>query len=283
MHAKRDSKEDSKVKLSPIQASGLQSYKQESRKIVCLTAYDFRTAQILDSEGVIDLILVGDSLANVFAGHQNTFDIGMPEMIYHTKAVARGVQNALLVADMPFLSYQITLAESIKNAGDLIKAGAKAVKVEGACLETLSTIKALTQIGIPVMGHIGYTPQSTPIAGVGKVQGKTAMQASGLMKEAQLLEEAGAFAIVLEMMPVDLAKQITQNLKIPTIGIGAGVDCDGQILVVDDMIGKSEKAFKFSKQYFDFADSLAQASKAFAADIRSRKFLALENSFLSNK
>lgn len=263
---------------SKIQATDLILYKNRSEKIACLTAYDFKTAQILDEAG-IDLILVGDSLANVFAGYENTYQIGLEEMIYHTKIVARGVKRAFLVTDMPFLSFQISLEETLKNASQILKAGAKAVKLEGASDLTLKIIENLTQIGIPVIGHLGYTPQSAGVLGFGKVQGRTQSSGQAIFEQARALEDAGAIALVLELIPQELASQITQSLRIPTIGIGAGLGCDGQILVTDDMLGKSDLNLRFVKKYSDQAKEMRRAILAYASDVHNEHFPGENNSF----
>jgi len=263
---------------SKIQPVDLILYKSRGEKIVCLTAYDFRTAQIVDSAG-IDLILVGDSLANVFAGCNNTYEIGMTEMVYHTKVVSRGIKKALLVADMPFLSFQVSVEEALKNASELLKAGAKAIKLEGATELTLKIVEKLTEIGIPVVGHLGYTPQSAGVLGIGKVQGRTQSSAQDIFEQARSLEMAGAIALVLELIPQELASQITQSLRIPTIGIGAGLGCDGQILVIDDMLGKTDLNLKFVKKYLDLEKEMRRALLAYASDVRSERFPEENNSF----
>ncbi|MFN5539188.1 MAG: 3-methyl-2-oxobutanoate hydroxymethyltransferase [Candidatus Melainabacteria bacterium] len=254
-----------------IQASNLVELKKQGEKLVCLTAYDFPTAKILDEAG-IDMILVGDSLANVFLGLDNTYEIGMTEMLYHLRAVSRGVKRALLAVDMPFLSYQVSIKEAVKNAAEFYRAGAQAVKLEGASELTLEIVEKLTEIGIPVIGHLGYTPQSAGTIGKGKIQGKTDSSAKNIFEQARKLEEAGAIAIVLEMIPADLASQITKSLKIPTIGIGAGLDCDGQILVSDDIFGMTEKKLSFVKRYAEIGKEMNKAAMDFAQEVRDKKF-----------
>ena len=228
----------------------IKEYKKQGRKIIALTAYDYSTAKSLDEAGV-DLILVGDSLAQVALGHENTLQITMDEMLHHAKAVVRGVRNALVAVDMPFLSYQISKKEALLNAGKFLQIGAKAVKLEGAGDVILKIIKRLVEIGIPVMGHIGFTPQSVHALGGNRVQGKTVESAKDLLKQAKDLEKAGCFCIVIEMVPQETAELITESFLIPTIGIGAGPSCDGQILVTDDLLGK----------YLDFKPSFVKFAK----------------------
>lgn len=210
--------------------------KSRKEKIVMLTAYDYPFARIADEAGV-DIILVGDSLGTVVAGHKSTLPVTLRDTIYHTQAVVRGVKRALVVADMPFLTYQTGRREALKNCGLALKeGGAEAVKLEGG-KAIAETIKALVEIGIPVMGHVGLTPQSLNTFGGYRVQGRSAEERKRIIRDAIAVEQAGAFSIVLEGIPMDLAKEITERLKIPTIGIGAGPDCDGQVLVLHDMLG----------------------------------------------
>jgi 3-methyl-2-oxobutanoate hydroxymethyltransferase len=229
----------------------------KGRKISALTAYDYQIARILDEAGV-DIILVGDSLGNVMLGYQNTIPVTMTEMIIHTQAVARAVKKALLVADMPFGSFQKDKKQAVSNAIDLVKAGAEAVKIEG--IEYLEAIKDIVKAGIPVMGHLGFTPQS-----VNKL-GRGLQNAS--ISDAKKLEQAGCFAIVLEMVPPDAAKKVTKAVGIPTIGIGSGPDCDGQILVTYDMIGLYPNPPKFVKKYADVGSDILRAVRRFVADIK---------------
>jgi 3-methyl-2-oxobutanoate hydroxymethyltransferase len=258
----------------------LQKYKEEGRKIVALTAYDYSTAQILDRAGV-DLILVGDSLAMVALGHRTTQAVTMEEMIHHTKAVTRGVQNALVVADLPFMSYQVDVTQAISNAGRFIKeAQAQAVKLEGATKLNLEIIERLVGMGIPVVGHLGFTPQSVHGLGGTRVQGRTAEEASRLFHSATALERAGVFTLVLEMVPSVVAKVITERLHIPTIGIGAGSGCDGQILVTDDLLGKyTDFKPRFVRRYANLAESCQEAIKNYAADVVSKSFPNESESF----
>jgi len=248
-------------------------------KIVCLTAYDFPTARLLDEAGV-DVILVGDSVGMVVLGHENTLPVTLEEMLHHTRAVRRGVRRSLLVADMPYGSYHIDIAESLRHAMRFVKeAGAEAVKVEGG-ERRVELIARLVEAEIPVMGHVGLTPQSVNALGGFRVQGKTAEAAERLLRDARAVEAAGAFSIVLESIPRELAAQITRELRIPTIGIGAGPECDGQILVLHDMIGLGMgHTPKFARQYANVADTISRAVSEYAADVRSGQFPSDEESF----
>src|SRR5256714_683100 len=243
-----------------------------SNKIVCLTAYDYPTARLLDEAGV-DVILVGDSLAMVALGHDSTLPVTLAEMLHHARAVRRGVRRALLVADMPFGSYHADTAESLRNAVRFVKeAGVEAVKVEGG-ERRLELIARLTEAEIPVMGHVGLTPQSVNALGGYRVQGKTTDSAEQLLRDARAVEAAGAFAVVLEAVPRELATQITRELRIPTIGIGAGPDCDGQILVLHDMLGLTfEPPAKFARQYANVGEIISKAVREYCADVRNGSF-----------
>lgn len=235
--------------------------------IVALTAWDFAIARILDHAGV-DMILVGDSLAMVALGYANTLPVTLEEMLHHTKAVRRGVREALVVADLPFLSYQESTTQAIHAAGRMLKeAGAQAVKLEGGHPEAITTVERLTQIGIPVMGHVGLTPQSVHQLGY-RQQGQIPAEQDRIRSEAIALEKAGAFAVVLEHIPTELAAIITQTLQIPTIGIGAGSCCDGQILVTADILGLSINQPPFAKVYTNLEQSIAMAVEAFKTDVR---------------
>ena len=242
------------------------------QKLTCLTAYDFSTARLID-ESEIQLILVGDSLAMTMLGYETTLPVTMTQMLHHTAAVARGVRNALVVADMPFLSYQVSVEQAIANAGRFIKeAGAGAVKIEGGALRC-ATVRALVENGIPVLGHIGLTPQSIREMGGYKVQGRTQERAGILMSDATALEEAGVFALVLECVPAELGAEITRNVGVPTIGIGAGNGCDGQVLVTHDVLGiQSQVHPKFVRRYADLAGAMKSAFAQFKQDVESGGF-----------
>jgi 3-methyl-2-oxobutanoate hydroxymethyltransferase len=249
------------------------------RKIVSLTAYDTPTARIVDEAGA-DVILVGDSLAMVVLGYETTLPVTLDEMLHHARAVRRGVKRALLVADMPFGSYHVDIADSLRNAVRFVKeAGAEAVKVEGG-ERRMELIARLVEAEIPVMGHIGLTPQSFHAFGGFRVQGKSLEAAEQLFRDARAVEAAGAFSIVLESMPRELAAQITRELRIPTIGIGAGPDCDGQILVLHDMIGLGgDHTPKFARRYANVAESISRAVGEYARDVREGSFPADAESF----
>ncbi|MDJ0624778.1 MAG: 3-methyl-2-oxobutanoate hydroxymethyltransferase [Candidatus Caenarcaniphilales bacterium] len=270
-----EEKEDFRNQI--VKPSSLRTLKAKGQKITCLTAYDYRTAQILDKAG-IDIVLVGDSLANVFLGYDSTTQVGMTEMTYHTKAVAKGIKRALLVTDMPFLSYNLSIEKTISNAAELIKAGAKAVKIEGGNENIIKAIESLHNVGIPVIGHLGYTPQSEGVL-QSRLQGKTENERQKIFEQSKKVEEAGAIALVLEMLPKDLAKEISHSLKIPTIGIGAGPDCDGQILVTDDLIGKSELKFKFVKRYAEIGQVIEESVTNYVSDVQKGNFPDNTHSF----
>ncbi len=242
------------------------------QKITCLTAYDYPTARLLDEAGV-DVILVGDSLGMVVLGYESTLPVTIEEMLHHTRAVRRGVHRALVVADMPYGSYHTDTAESLRNAVRFVKeAGAEAVKVEGG-ERRLELISRLTEAEIPVMGHVGLTPQSVNALGGYRVQGKTADTAEQLLRDARAVEAAGAFAVVLEAVPRELAAQITKELRIPTIGIGAGPDCDGQILVIHDLLGLTfEQTPKFARQYANVGEVISNAVREYCDDVRKGGF-----------
>jgi 3-methyl-2-oxobutanoate hydroxymethyltransferase len=241
-------------------------------KVTCLTAYDYPTARLLDEAGV-DVILVGDSLAMVVLGYDSTLPVTLEEMLHHARAVRRGTKRALLVVDMPFGSYHSDTAESLRNAVRFVKeAGVEAVKVEGG-ERRLELIARLTEAEIPVMGHVGLTPQSVNALGGYRVQGKTADSAEQLLRDARAVEAAGAFSVVLEAVPRELAAQITRELRIPTIGIGAGPDCDGQILVVHDLLGLTfDQTPKFARQYANLGEAISGAVRQYCEDVRSGGF-----------
>jgi len=250
----------------------IQKMKATGEKITVLTSYDYPLTRVMDDCG-IDVILVGDSVGVVFGGYDNTLPVTMDEMIYHTRAVVRARPKALVVADMPFLSYQTDLRDARINAGRLVKeAGAEAVKLEGGT-HVAATIRAIVDMDIPVMAHIGLTPQSIHRMGGFRVQGKKEEQAQRLIEDAKAVEEAGAFAVVLEGIPLRLAERITAELSIPTIGIGAGPHCDGQVLVIHDILGLCEKySPKFVKRYADAGALIAGAVSSYIADVKKGEF-----------
>ncbi len=250
----------------------LMEWKKNQRKISALTAYDYTFARLLDESG-IDVILVGDSAGMVSMGYENTLPVTMDEMIFHTRGVRRGVQTALLVGDMPFMSYHVSEAEAIRNAGRFIQeGGAEAVKMEGGS-RILDKVCAVVQAGISVMGHVGLTPQSVHQFGGYRVQGKNYLDARQIKKDALDLQKAGVFALVLEGMPMELAAEITAELEIPTIGIGAGSHCDGQILVTQDMLGMNlDFAPKFVKKYSEVGATIRSAVQAYVDEVRSGAF-----------
>ncbi|HVT44270.1 MAG TPA: 3-methyl-2-oxobutanoate hydroxymethyltransferase [Thermoanaerobaculia bacterium] len=243
-----------------------------ARRIAMLTAYDAPTARIVDEAG-IDIILVGDSLAMVVLGHPDTLSVTMEEMLHHARAVARGARRALIVGDMPYLSYHVSLEESVRNAGAFVRAGAHAVKVEGGKASRIRTIEAILDAEIPVMGHVGLTPQSVNVLGGFKLQGKAADDAKRVIDEAVALAETGCFALVLECVPAELAAFITERIAIPTIGIGAGPACDGQVLVLHDLLGLyQEHTPKFVRRYADLAAVMSDAIGRYAGDVREGGF-----------
>ncbi|MGI0046163.1 MAG: 3-methyl-2-oxobutanoate hydroxymethyltransferase [Nitrosotalea sp.] len=255
---------------------------KNSKKITVITAYDYTTAQLCDKTG-IDILLVGDSGGMVMLGYENTIPVTMEQMCFFIEAVGRGRQNAMVVADMPFMSYQASKSQAIENAGRLVKAGADAVKLEGG-IEIKDTVKAIVEIGIPVMGHIGFQPQTTTLQEGYKVQAKTKDAALSLIQNAKALEEAGAFSIALEMVTREVSKIITESIRIPTIGIGSGSDCDGQVLVVHDVLGLYEKIKpKFAKRYLDLAGDIVKAVTDYKNDVISGKFPSQEHSFSMEK
>jgi 3-methyl-2-oxobutanoate hydroxymethyltransferase len=262
-----------------VTAPEITRMKERGEKIAALTAYDYSFARILDHAGV-DIVLVGDSLGSVIQGERSTLPVTLEHMIYHTRAVVHGCEHALVVADMPFLSFQISVEEAKRNAGRLLQeAGAEAVKLEGGTTMK-QTISGIVGMGIPVMGHVGLTPQSIHRLGGYRVQGKEKEQKEAILQDALAVQEAGAFAVVLEAVPAKLAKEITASLSIPTIGIGAGVHCDGQVLVMHDMLGLFDMYTpKFVKQYANLAGITTAAVQNFVADVKEAKFPDEEHSF----
>lgn len=255
---------------------------KNSKKITVITAYDYTTAQLCDKAGV-EILLVGDSGGMVMLGYENTIPVTMEQMCFFTEAVSRGRKDAMVVADMPFMSYQASKSQAIENAGRLVKAGADAVKLEGG-VEIKDTVRAIVDIGIPVMGHIGFQPQTTTLQEGYKVQAKTKDAALGLIQNARALEKAGVFSIALEMVTREVSKIITESISIPTIGIGSGPDCDGQVLVVHDVLGLFEKLKpKFAKRYLELAGDIVKAVASYKDDVVSGKFPSQEHSFSIDK
>ncbi|TLU82741.1 MAG: 3-methyl-2-oxobutanoate hydroxymethyltransferase [Chlorobium sp.] len=270
-------------KAAHVTTRRLLDMKQNGEKISVLTAYDYTMARILDRAGV-DVILVGDSASNVFSGHNTTLPITIEEMIYHAKAVVRGVQaetsRAMVVIDMPFMSYQLSGEEALRNAGKIMKEHeCDAVKLEGGRV-IAETIKRITDVGIPVMGHLGLMPQSIYKYGSYKVRAREEREAEQLLEDARIVEESGAFAVVLEKIPTDLAAQVTGMLTIPTIGIGAGVECDGQVLVINDILGLNREFHpRFVRRYADLNTIIENAARQYVQDVRERSFPSSEESY----
>ena len=257
----------------------VRSKKEKGEKVVCLTAYDYCFARILDESG-IDILLVGDSLGSVVQGHDSTLPVTVDDVIYHTKAVVRGRQRALVVSDMPFMTFQLGVDEAKRNAGRLVQeGGAESVKLEGGVTQA-ATIEGLVKMGVPVMGHVGLTPQSVHQFGGYRIQGRGEADARAILDDAMAVEQAGAFAVVLEGIPVQLAREITQRVSIPTIGIGAGMHCDGQILVVHDMLGLFDDFTpKFVKRYANLKETIGGAVRSYMEEVRTEAFPAEEHTF----
>ncbi len=249
-------------------------------KLVVVTAYDALFGKLVDDAGV-DAVLVGDSVGNVIAGFSSTLPVTLDQMIYHAASVRRGVKRALLIVDMPFLTYQASIESAILNCGRVMQeTGAHAVKIEGGFKETADTVRALVRTGIPVMGHLGFTPQSVRTLGGFKVQGREPAAADQMIEDAKRLEEAGVFSIVLELVPAAVAARVTEAVGIPTIGIGAGVACDGQVLVLPDLLGLNDEfSPKFLKRYANLGADVRMAVSAFAKDVRASKYPGDEHSF----
>jgi 3-methyl-2-oxobutanoate hydroxymethyltransferase len=273
------SKKDNKEKNRPLSLIDYRKMKEKGEKIVVLTAYDFLMARILESCR-IDMILVGDSAGMVFSGYENTLPVTVEDMIYHGRAVCRAVEDTPVVVDMPFLSYQVSASEAIRNCGRVLKeTDAMAIKVEGG-EEIISTVTALIKASIPVMGHVGLTPQSIHKIGGYRLQGKDSEQREKLIRDVHLLEDAGCFAIVLEMIPSDLAFKISSDLQIPTIGIGAGPSCDGQVLVLPDMLGLNEGFEpKFLKKYASFGEETRKAVLKYIDEVKSGIYPSKKESY----
>lgn len=265
--------------IKPVSIKTFQKMKADNEKITMLTAYDYSTAKYIDECGV-DSVLIGDSLGMTILGYENTINVTIEDMLTFTKAVSRGVKRALVVADMPFLSYHVSKEKTVENAGKLIQAGAKAVKLEGASDFILDEINHLSQLGINVVGHLGFTPQYINQLGGYFVQGKSYENTMKLLEGAKKLQDNGAFAVVLEMVPEESAKYITENLNIPTIGIGAGKYCDGQVLVIDDVIGKyAGNTPKFVKKYANVKEIMKDAIIRYNNDVKNKDFPSKEHVF----
>ena len=265
--------------MTSITTRALIEMKEKGERIVALTCYDALFARLLDASGV-DILLVGDSVNEVLAGQPSTLSATLDQMIYHTKMVRRGTERAMVVCDMPFLSYQISPEDALRNCGRAMKeTGCNAVKIEGG-QPMAATVRRLVDIGIPVMGHLGLTPQSVHALGGYRVQGRDDAAAGRLKADATALQDAGAFAVVLELVPAPLASQITKALTIPTIGIGAGPACDGQVLVLHDMLGLNDQfSAKFIKKYAALAEDVREAARVFAAEVREGRYPGPEHSF----
>lgn len=272
-------KEKAPKERKKITTKTLVTMKERGEKITALTAYDYLMARYLDEAG-IDFILVGDSLGNVIQGNATTLTVTLDEIIYHAKIVKKAVKTALLVVDLPFMSYHVDLKESVRNCGRVMKeTGADAVKLEGG-ERIAEVVKHLVKVGIPVMGHLGLTPQSINIFGTYVTRGTDPKEARMIQKDAKILQDAGCFGVVLEKIPASLAKKITASLKIPTIGIGAGVNCDGQILVTHDMLGMTEMFHpRFVRKYLNIAEQSKNAFKNYIKDVKHTKFPARSESY----
>jgi len=269
--------------VEKVTIPGLIKMKKKGKKIAMITAYDYPTALLVDRAGV-DIVLVGDSLGMVVLGYESTIPVTLEDIIHHTKAVSRAVKRALVVADMPFLTFNVSIEETIRNAGRLIKeGGAEAVKLEGG-EEVKHVVKALVDAGIPVMGHIGLTPQRIAMYGGYHVRGKSVTVAKKLIRDAKALDEAGVFSIVLELMTAEVAKIITEEVSVPTIGIGAGPYCDGQVLVFHDMLGLFERFTpRFVKKYANLSEIILNAVQEYVKEVKAGEFPSEEHSFYMKK
>jgi 3-methyl-2-oxobutanoate hydroxymethyltransferase len=257
----------------------LKEMKSAKKKIAMLTAYDYPIAKLLDEAGV-EIVLVGDSLGNSVLGYENTLPVTMEEMLHHTKAVRRGVEKAMVISDMPFMSYQVSPEQALLNASRFIKeCGANGVKLEGAAY--LGQIKKIVEAGIPVMGHLGFTPQSVNQLGGYRVQGRTSLESKRILADAKALEKAGAFAIVIEMVPPEVSRKMSRALDIPVISCGGGAGCDGQVLVLNDLLGLTSGSCtpKFVKKYADLSKEIKSAVSAYISDVKSGKFPGKENTY----
>jgi 3-methyl-2-oxobutanoate hydroxymethyltransferase len=266
--------------VKPVTIRDFIAKKASGEKLVVVTAYDALFGRLVDESGV-DAALVGDSLGNVVAGLDSTLPVTLDQMIYHARATRRGVERALLIVDMPFLTYQVSTERALLNAGRVIQESeAQAVKLEGASAEVLAAVRAVTGVGIPVMGHLGFTPQSVHALGGYRVQGREKAAAIRMVDEARRLEDAGAFSIVLELVPAAVASEVTAAVSIPTIGIGAGAGCDGQVLVLPDLLGLNDRfAPKFLKRYASLADEVRAAVGKYGDDVRTGRYPDDEHSF----
>jgi 3-methyl-2-oxobutanoate hydroxymethyltransferase len=263
---------------SKVTVPGLQAMKRKRQKIAVLTCYDYTAARLLNAAGT-DVLLVGDSLGMVKLGYSSTLPVTMEDMLYHVRIVARGNSRALLVADMPYLSYHVSPEQAVENCGRMLKEGAEAVKIEGGA-EILPIVEALRRAKIPVMGHIGMTPQSVHVFGGYKVQAKDRAAAAKLTADAKALQRAGVFAFVIECVPESVGKTLTRALTVPTIGIGAGVHCDGQVLVIDDLLGLTPDPLpRFVKRYAQLGQAVQRAAEQYGRDVRTGKFPDAENSY----
>ncbi len=266
--------------MARISVHKLREWKAEGRRFAMLTAYDYATARLVEQAG-IPVILVGDSLGSVILGYESTIPVTMDDMLHHTRAVVRATKKAIVVADMPFMSYQANADEAVRNAGRLLqKGGATAVKLEGGTNVT-ALVRRMVDSGIPVMGHLGLTPQSVNQLGGHRVQGRTPAAAAKLLNDARALEEAGAFAVVLETIPAQLARMVTERISIPTIGIGAGPSCDAQVQVFHDLLGffDDRRPFRHAKQYANLGAAIREAVRAYACEVGSGAFPTAEHSF----
>jgi 3-methyl-2-oxobutanoate hydroxymethyltransferase len=278
--AKRQMSTQSRGARRRVTVLDLQEMKARGERIAVLTAYDFLFARLVDESGT-DVVLVGDSLAHVFLGLDTTLSLSVDEMIYHARAVRRGVGRSLLVVDMPFLSYQVSSEEAVRNAGRILKeSGANAVKLEGGSPQIAETIRAIVEAGIPVMGHLGFTPQSVNALGGTRVQGRDEAGRSRLLEEAARVEQAGAFSLVLELMPGEVASAVTRALRIPTIGIGAGVECDGQVLVLQDALGLNRDFEpRFLRRFAELGTRTEEALREYVAAVKAGDYPAPEHTF----
>jgi 3-methyl-2-oxobutanoate hydroxymethyltransferase len=267
-------------RIKPVTVRDFMARKANGEKLVVVTAYDALFGRLVDESGV-DAALVGDSLGNVVAGLDSTIPVTLDQMIYHARMVRRGVERALLIVDMPFLTYQVSVDHALRNSGRVMQeTEAHALKLEGATPEVLAAVRAVTGVGIPVMGHLGFTPQSVHALGGFRVQGREKEAAERLVDDARKLEEAGAFSIVLELMPAAVASRVTEAVSIPTIGIGAGAGCDGQVLVLPDLLGLNDRFTpKFLKRYASLADEVRSAVGRFGEDVRNGRYPDDEHSF----